>query len=152
VQHDCRTAGCSATALKAQVQERQATEKMDKLIAHSDDNHFLVNLYALHNANLLRSVLPRELYAPGTLYQDRKAHHFEAAAKLRTSQGEKRAEAKKRRQAKAEEKRAKAAEAARNGESSSDSEVMADDELNGSEDDGEEQDVRRPAKRKRAAR
>ena len=32
---------------------------MNKLIAHQDDNYFIINLYGLHNANLLRRFLLR---------------------------------------------------------------------------------------------
>jgi len=163
VQHDCRTAACAATALKAQVQERQVTEKMNKLIAHTDDDHFLVNLYALHNANLLRNALPRDLYAPTPLYQDRQQRHYEMAANLRKQKDTQRAEAKKQRAAKAAKKKAKAAEAARqnNDPPELDRADMDTDmeEAIGNDgeysDDGEEEleeaEVRRPVKRKRTA-
>ncbi|KDR74877.1 hypothetical protein GALMADRAFT_99137 [Galerina marginata CBS 339.88] len=97
--HDCHTASCQATALQPQLQERQLTSRMNKLIAHNDSDHFIINLYGLHNAILLREFLPRELTAPQPLHQDRKAFHYEVAAKLRVQQAEKRAKTNARRKA-----------------------------------------------------
>lgn len=64
---------------------------MQNIIAHADDNHFIVNLYGPHNANLTRKAIPRELFAPIPLYADRQAHHYEVASILRVSQTSKRA-------------------------------------------------------------
>ncbi|KAJ7198300.1 hypothetical protein GGX14DRAFT_374386 [Mycena pura] len=90
-QHDCRIANCQPTASKAIVQERSETSRTISLLEHADDSHFIINMAALHNATLLRRVLPRALTVPRQLYPDRKAHHTERAATLRISQLTKRA-------------------------------------------------------------
>jgi hypothetical protein len=90
-QHDCRKGRCLPLALRPQVQERQETSRTVSLIAHEDDGHFIVNLHALHNATLIRKMLPRHLIAPKPLYADRTARHYEIAAGLRVTQVEKRA-------------------------------------------------------------
>ncbi|KAJ7213920.1 hypothetical protein GGX14DRAFT_534135 [Mycena pura] len=88
-QHDCRLANCQPTGSKAVIQEREITSQTISLLAHADDDHFIVNMAALHNSTLLRRALPRALTVPRPLYTDRKAHHFEVAARLRMSQAEK---------------------------------------------------------------
>jgi len=66
-----------------QQQERQATTHMEKIIKHADDDHFVVNMYALHNATRLRNALPSSLKVPRPLYADRRAHHDALAVELR---------------------------------------------------------------------
>lgn len=90
-QHDCRKGQCLPTAVRAQMQERQETTRKIHLIAHADDDYFVINLHGLHNATLLRKILPRSLTAPRPLFEDRKAQHFQIAATLRVTQTEKRA-------------------------------------------------------------
>lgn len=107
VQHDCRMAGCEATAVQARIQERQVTDQMERLVTHKDEDHFVVNTFALHNAMLLRSVLPRSLISPALLYLDRKMHHKELAKKLRETQSIKRAKTQEKRKATAASNRAK---------------------------------------------
>ncbi|KAJ6622371.1 hypothetical protein B0H10DRAFT_1684823, partial [Mycena sp. CBHHK59/15] len=68
------------------VQERQETARTTQFISHGDDDHFVVNMAALHNATLLRRALPVALTVPRPLYSDRKTHHFTTAAGLRVSQ------------------------------------------------------------------
>lgn len=72
------------------MQERQPTERMSSLITHDNDDYFVINLHALHNASLIRKVLPRVLTAPKALYADRRSRHYEIAAELRVSQAKKR--------------------------------------------------------------
>jgi hypothetical protein len=81
---------CRPSALRPQMQERQETTRTVSLIAHEDDEHFVMNLHALHNATLLRNILPRHLTAPKPLYADRKARHCEIATSLRVTQAAKR--------------------------------------------------------------
>ncbi|KAJ7187714.1 hypothetical protein GGX14DRAFT_320505, partial [Mycena pura] len=88
-QHDCRLANCQPTGSRAVIQEREITFQTISLLAHADDDHFIVNMAALHNSTLLRRALPRALTVPQPLYTDRKAHHFEVAVRLRMSQAEK---------------------------------------------------------------
>jgi len=92
-------AKCEPIAVRPQIQERQITSRQDKLIEHRDDNHFLINLYALHNATLLRKALPNELTKPTSLYRDRKSHHIAIASTLRVTQEAKRAKTQEKRKA-----------------------------------------------------
>ncbi|KAJ7756797.1 hypothetical protein DFH07DRAFT_773023 [Mycena maculata] len=98
-QHDCRLVDCQPTALHPIVQERQETAQSTKLISHGDDDHFIVNMAALHNATLLRRALPIALTVPRPLYSDRKAHHYGIAVGLRVSQVMKRARTQEKRKA-----------------------------------------------------
>ncbi|KAJ7062516.1 hypothetical protein C8F01DRAFT_986105 [Mycena amicta] len=91
-EHDCRMAGCQPTAVRAVIQERVATSRTTSLLEHADNEHFLVNMTALHNATLLRRVLPRALTVPRPIYIDRRMHHSELAAVLRVSQKSRRVE------------------------------------------------------------
>jgi hypothetical protein len=102
-------AKCPASVLRPQVQERQETGRMDSHIGHSDDDHFIINMYGLHNANTLRKALPQDLVAPVQLYSNRKAHHFSIAANLRVSQTAKRAITQAKRKATLAAKKAKKA-------------------------------------------
>ncbi|KAJ7110985.1 hypothetical protein C8R44DRAFT_541041, partial [Mycena epipterygia] len=54
---------------------------------------FLVNMHALHNAQVIRETLPRHLTAPKPYFLAREAKHFEFAAALRELGPEKRAQA-----------------------------------------------------------
>lgn len=85
------------------MQERAATDKTVQCIIHGEDNHFHLNMHALHNAHLIREVLPRNLYAPIPLYRDRKSFHRQLAGELQVSGPLKRAAT----QAKAKETREK---------------------------------------------
>ena len=89
--HDCRLDKCHPSVLCPQMQERQETSRTVSLISHEDDGRFVINMHALHNAILLRNILPRHLTAPKHLYTDRIAQHHEVAAQLRVTQVEKRA-------------------------------------------------------------
>jgi hypothetical protein len=82
---------------------------MDSLIGHTNDDHLIVNMFGLHNANLLRKALPRDLVTPVPLYNDRKVHHFAIAANLRVSQTAKRAITQAKRKATLAAKKAKKA-------------------------------------------
>lgn len=73
-------------------QEGQAFEGDVRYLHHSDDNRYLVNMHALHNAALIRRTLPRHLVAPTRYFADRKAKHNEFAAALRVSGPQRRAE------------------------------------------------------------
>ena len=106
------------------IQEREITFQTISLLAHADDDHFIVNMAALHNSTLLRRALPRALTVPRPLYTDRKAHHFEVAARLRMSQTEKRAETQ-------EKRRNTLAKKAADGSVISDSAMMDVDQVTG---------------------
>ncbi|KAJ3853854.1 hypothetical protein EV368DRAFT_73223 [Lentinula lateritia] len=82
-----------------------------KTIQHVDDQKFIINTHALHNAHHLWRFLPRYLTVPRPLYPDRKQWHRELAGKLVVTQVEKRAET----NCKAAETRAKNAAAKNSG-------------------------------------
>jgi hypothetical protein len=98
-QHDCYMLRCSATATKPVRQERVVTARTVMCLAHGDDDHFVVNIHALHNAHLLRKALPRQLVQPTPLYQDRYQHHATQAHQLRLLQTGKRDEKNRKSQA-----------------------------------------------------
>ncbi|KAJ7810168.1 hypothetical protein B0H14DRAFT_2286568, partial [Mycena olivaceomarginata] len=52
-------------------------------VKHSPQERYIVNMHALHNAHLLREVLPRFLTAPTPYLHDRIASHGRFAAQLR---------------------------------------------------------------------
>ncbi|KAJ7847525.1 hypothetical protein B0H13DRAFT_2255356 [Mycena leptocephala] len=99
VQHDCRLADFQPTALRRVVQERQETSQTAALIAHTDDDHFCINMAAIHNATLVRRTLPIALTVPRPIYLDRKAYHYGFATHLRVSQTMKRARTQEKRKA-----------------------------------------------------
>ena len=133
-------ANCEASALREQVQERQVTNKTENFIKHKDDNHFIINMYAIHNATLLRKSLPRYLTAPRSLHQDRQLHHAKVATGLRVNQTAKRARA----QEKRKETQARNAEKKRKRQEAMDSDEEA--EIGNGEEGGND-DREPPAKR-----
>lgn len=92
-QHNCSRSGCSATGQVNVRQERSTTEILEKAIVHLDDNHFILNMHALHNAALTREALPRSLTEPRPYIRDRQAKLDEIAQGLRISGPVKRAQA-----------------------------------------------------------
>ncbi|KAJ7853452.1 hypothetical protein B0H13DRAFT_1904041 [Mycena leptocephala] len=88
VRHDCRLADCQPTAVRRVVQERQETSQTAPLIAHADDNHFCINMAAIH----IRRV-------PRPIYLDRKADHYGIATHLQVSQTMKRGRTQEKRKA-----------------------------------------------------
>ncbi|KAJ3803834.1 hypothetical protein F5876DRAFT_54069, partial [Lentinula aff. lateritia] len=111
VQHDCQGSNCQASGTTKQKQERQQSNITFKTIQHVDDQKFIINTHALHNAHHLRRFLPRYLTVPCPLYPDRKQWHRELAGKLVVTQVEKRAKTNR----KAAETRAKNAAAKNSG-------------------------------------
>ncbi|KAK7008238.1 hypothetical protein R3P38DRAFT_2948527 [Favolaschia claudopus] len=109
-QHDCVTCGCSTVSVPL-LQERIVTERMELQIKHSEQEHFILNMHALHNAHLIREVLPRNLSAPIPYLSDRVATHSRLAAQLRETGPAKRAETRAKTQAtRARNKQDKAAQ------------------------------------------
>ncbi|KAJ6595239.1 hypothetical protein DFH09DRAFT_906296, partial [Mycena vulgaris] len=98
-QHDCRHFSCPLVNVAGPHQERQASKLTRKLTAHSEDSRFLLNMHALHNANLIRETLSRHMTQPKPCFLDRRAKHNEFAAKLRETGPEKRAVAQAKAQA-----------------------------------------------------
>jgi hypothetical protein len=125
-------AKCEASGFREQVQERQETSRKEGFIKHRDDNNFVINMYGIHNATLLRKSLPQHLTAPKALYPDRQLHHGEVAAGLRISQMAKRVQT----QTKCKETQARNAEKKRRRQEAmeSDNEAEIVNEGEGNED------------------
>ncbi|KAJ7448863.1 hypothetical protein B0H11DRAFT_1743965, partial [Mycena galericulata] len=90
VQHDCLAGNCLVEDIRVR-QERILTDNTQKSISHSAIQHFILNMHALHNAHLIREVLPRQLVAPIPYLTDRRATHDRFAEQLRVSGPAKRA-------------------------------------------------------------
>lgn len=60
---------------------------MDKFIEHrlTESPVFVINLASLHNPHLIPSVLPRDLYRPIPLYEDRQVIHCTFAETFRAN-------------------------------------------------------------------
>ncbi|KAH9830861.1 uncharacterized protein C8Q71DRAFT_687744, partial [Rhodofomes roseus] len=88
VQHNCHKGKCEPTGRRQRQQERTQTDIEESYIEHKDEKRYIVNTHALHNAALLRKLLPRHLTAPVPHIKpdERKAAHHEMAAALRTAQ------------------------------------------------------------------
>ncbi|KAJ8690139.1 hypothetical protein PTI98_011597 [Pleurotus ostreatus] len=92
-QHDCYSGNCAITEDSRPVpMERLDSSKVKYTVSHADDARYIINMHALHNAHVLREVLPRTLIAPSYVVEDRAALHRDAASKLRVSGPAKRAE------------------------------------------------------------
>ncbi|EPQ53882.1 hypothetical protein GLOTRDRAFT_106509 [Gloeophyllum trabeum ATCC 11539] len=111
-QHDCAEGGCGPTGLRSVQQERCPTDLQERCIVHRDDDRFILNMHAIHNAALIREILPRPLTTPRHyLHPDRPAKLAEIAEGLRISGPAKRAEtAAKAAATRARNKRAKEAQ------------------------------------------
>jgi hypothetical protein len=91
VQHDCVFCKCKAASVFVR-QERIFTDLTELEISHSPEQRFILNMHALHNAHLIRDILPRSLTEPIPYLQDRAASHGRFAAQLRETGPAKRAE------------------------------------------------------------
>lgn len=92
VQHNCYDGKCAPTGRQRRRQERTLTEIEDPFVEHNDDERYIVNTHALHNAALIRKFLPRHLIAP-VPYIDpavRDSEHRKMAASLRSMHAERR--------------------------------------------------------------
>ncbi|KAI0727442.1 hypothetical protein C8Q72DRAFT_444310 [Fomitopsis betulina] len=93
VQHNCIDAKCGPTGRKKRKQERTLTDIEEPFLEHNGDERHIINTHALHNAALLRKILPRHLTEP-IPYIDpdkREQEHHKMAAALRGAQDERRA-------------------------------------------------------------
>ncbi|KAF7351786.1 hypothetical protein MSAN_01612000 [Mycena sanguinolenta] len=64
VQHDCFSAKCAATGVRAIMQERVASDKTENFIIHTQLDRFIVNINSFHNPHLVRATISRDLWAP----------------------------------------------------------------------------------------
>ena len=81
---------CHPTGSRPEIQEHQVSDRTVSFVEHKDDNHFIINLHALHNATLLRRVLPPALVKPSLVHPNQQEHHYDVAASLRVQREAKR--------------------------------------------------------------
>ncbi|KAH6905083.1 hypothetical protein BKA70DRAFT_1225871 [Coprinopsis sp. MPI-PUGE-AT-0042] len=99
VQHDCVAAKCKITQTGPAFirQERMVTALPKPALVHSASGMYIVNMHTLHNTHLVRRTLPRDLVVLIPLFPDRDRHCKDAAARLRVTGPQKRAEAQRKR-------------------------------------------------------
>ncbi|KAJ6463071.1 hypothetical protein DFH09DRAFT_1113674 [Mycena vulgaris] len=90
-QHDCVSCNCSTDTVPVR-QERIITDRTELQVIHSAEQQFILNMHGLHNAHLIREVLPRALIALVPYLQDRCASHLRFATQLRQTEPARRAE------------------------------------------------------------
>ena len=90
VQHDCFRAECTPSSSTYEIQEREQTQRQSVCISHVDEDHFVLNTFALHNAHTLAQILPRHIIQPSPLIADRIQHHRAIAQTLQEVALEKR--------------------------------------------------------------
>jgi hypothetical protein len=136
VQHDCRIGHCQPAVVGKERQEREDTSRDKSLIKHTDDDHFLINMGALHNFTKLCRVLPRELTRLKPLFPDRIEFHKKVAQQAKLGRDARRKKTAAKRRQNAEAKRQEAEDAERVAE---EAEQAARDRRN-LEDDADESD------------
>ena len=75
VQHDCLRAECVPSLNAYEIQEREQTQRRTMSVLHADEDHFVLNMLALHNAHQLSRLLPQGLTQASPLVTDRTQHH-----------------------------------------------------------------------------
>lgn len=91
VQHDCERGKCQTAIIDSTVtQEHESITRRMPVLQHSDDLYFVINTHALHNAHLLRQILPRSLVAPAHTQADRTAFHAQLVPHVRATRTKKR--------------------------------------------------------------
>lgn len=125
VQHNCCRGECQPIVAGKEMQEWETTTRNKHLIKHTDNDHFTVNMGALHNFTKLCHVLPPELTMLSLLFPEREEFHKSVVQKARTGRCPHRkktavkhrmnAAAKKKEAEEAEKAAHKAEEAAREG-------------------------------------
>ncbi|KAJ7196971.1 hypothetical protein GGX14DRAFT_402885 [Mycena pura] len=111
VEHDCQKGDCQPTLKSREFQEREATDREIGLIKHADDDHFVLNLSALHNFVRVCRALPQHVTELKPLIQDRVEFHKEASLKAQAARMTKRQQTAARKRAKAAAKKSEAEEA-----------------------------------------
>lgn len=82
VQHDCLRAQCALSSNTYEIQEHEQTQRQTFRVAHLDEDHFVLNTLALHNAHVLARILPHDFVQASPLVSDRTRHHQVASQKL----------------------------------------------------------------------
>lgn len=90
-QHDCTAGNCGIEICdKIVMQERLPVQRRLPTLVHKNDTQFIINMHALHNAQLLRQCLPRALTKPRHKHTDRSALHAQLASLAHTTRETKR--------------------------------------------------------------
>lgn len=142
-QHDCRHCKCKPTGSEPIRQERHETSRTRRTLQHTQMERYLLNMHALHNADLIRQILPRHHWAPKCYVADRKAAHQEFAAKARSLGTKKREETAAKAAATRARKKAAVADEGRAGEAGTSSASAPTEQTNsfGADIENEEGDV-----------
>ncbi|KAI0781920.1 hypothetical protein C8Q75DRAFT_812065 [Abortiporus biennis] len=90
-QHDCDKAKCDVKDVDPVIQDRRETSLRQGAVVHQGAEWYLLNMHALHNAHLIRKVLPRSLTTPVPYFTNRGNKHREFASSLRVAGPVKRA-------------------------------------------------------------
>ncbi|KDQ55321.1 hypothetical protein JAAARDRAFT_195723 [Jaapia argillacea MUCL 33604] len=104
VQHDCDHAQCVPSGLRPRQQECEDSGQMEKFIEHKLIEHHILNMHALHNAHLLRSVLPRDLTIPQPYLGNRRETHDKLSSGLKVAYDIKQAKQKEAKEKKKQQK------------------------------------------------
>ncbi|KAH9912209.1 uncharacterized protein B0H18DRAFT_942872 [Fomitopsis serialis] len=84
-QHDCYACHCTTAGLEHVIQERVVTARTRLHVTHAETPRYLLNMHALHNADLIRETLPRNLTEPQYYLADRQVQHCRIATALRVT-------------------------------------------------------------------
>lgn len=89
VQHDCPRGRCTITRPQNLYQEREVTGQQRMLVAHSDDEHYILNMQSLHNYQSLALLVPNRLRQSSYCVPDEVQLRLQAAASIRSKLKEK---------------------------------------------------------------
>lgn len=64
------------------MQERETTTRKIKVLEHNDSQHFIVNVHALHNANIIHKIFPESMYSQPSVLSNRLGLHKALARSL----------------------------------------------------------------------
>ncbi|KAJ7230002.1 hypothetical protein GGX14DRAFT_344444 [Mycena pura] len=141
VQHDCRKGKCLPAVVGKQRQEREETDLDRKLITHSDDDHFIINMAGLHNFDRLCRVLPKAFTMLKPLHNNRAAFHKQVSSRAQMMRTQKRQRTSEKRRATAAAKKKEAermaAEAGKAAAAAAKAAEEAEEAARQAEEDGE---------------
>lgn len=83
VQHDCSRGNCTITRPQNLYQEREVTGRQRMLVAHLDDEHYILNMQSLHNYQSLARLVPDHLRQSSYHVTDVVQLRLQAAASIR---------------------------------------------------------------------
>ncbi|KAF7292619.1 hypothetical protein MIND_01159800 [Mycena indigotica] len=110
---DCERGKCKPSAAGKKRQEREITTHDIRLIKHTDDENFVLNLGCIHNFVEVTRMLPSHAYELRYLQSDRQTFHTAVAEMAQSTRMAARKKTAEKRAATAKSKKASAEEAAR---------------------------------------